>query len=147
MSSLSSSRSERVLRLLFVVFAGLCSLFQAFQATGFLLNYTFMEGYATGLFVLTACLLAALVLTLLRRYLPAALLTLVGSVGITAVGFALSHPVTNSGKDYISGIPEGVFWKFFAPTLLLLIPIILLTVDSIRKKKAADDAVVYEKQF
>lgn len=141
------SQTEKLLRLVFLIAAGAEVLFQLFQAAGFALLYDFLRGYALGIVLLSLLLTAALVLCLFRQYLPSALLTLLSTVGLTALGYALSHPVVDPGESYISGIPEGVFWKFFAPSLLLLIPILALTVSSLRRKKEAYDNMPYEKQF
>lgn len=146
-AAVKHTRTENTLRLVFVLLSAAEVLFQLWQAAGFFLNYDFLRSYATGLAILSLLLLTAFVLALFRKYLPAALLTLFSTVGITAVGYALSHPVTNTGADYISGIPESVFWKFFAPSLLLLIPILLLMADAFRRKKLAYENMTYEKQF
>lgn len=144
---LPETRGQKITRSVFVILTAAAILFQLFQAAGFAVNYQFMRPYATALLIFSGLLLAALILSLCKKYLLSLIGTAVGTVGIAAVGYMLTHPITETDGLYISGVPEAAFWKNFAPCLLLIIPAVMLFVNELRRRKLEEETRPYEKQF
>lgn len=144
---IKDNRFLKITKTVFVVLSALVTVFELFQAAGFAVTKVFLRPYAVGIAVMCCLLAAAIVLTLKGRYVSSLILTVVSTVGLTAVGYIITHPAADSDGWIISGIPEGVLWKYFAPSLLLIIPAVMIAREAARVREIEEIRRPYERQF
>ena len=147
MNKIKRQKTEKIWFVIFAVYGAAVAIFELWQAAGFALLHDFLRPYAFWIALLALFIAAAVIFASRRGYLVSLILTVTGSVGLSAIGYALSHPAQLADEYFISGVDPSVFWKYFAPSLLLTVPAIALFVIGLRQKKAEEEAKPYEKQF
>jgi len=147
MKKFTREKNEKIWFIIFTAAGALVAAFELFQAAGFAVLHDYMRPYALTIMLLALSVIAAMILAKFRSYTASLVLTAIGSIGLSAVGYALTHPVKLTDEYYVSGLDTAIFWKFFAPSLLLLIPAAALVILNLKRKKTEYDARPYEKQF
>ena len=147
MKKFKREKNEKRWFIIFTAASIVAAVFELFHAAGLAITKDYMRPYALWIAILGLLFAVSVIFASRRAYLVSLILTVTGSVGLSAIGYALANPVKLAEEYYVDGLGMGVFWKYFAPTLLLIIPALALFVIGLKRKKREENEKPYEKQF
>lgn len=138
-------------RTIFIIILFAVSVFELLHGAFLSLTAQYMRPYATAVVIFSVFFLLSAVVYLIKphslfKYVVSLVFVAVGSIGMAATGYILTHPVVTDDY-YITGVSEGTFWKLYAPCLILIFPAVAVMINELRRRRLEEENRPYEKQF